>query len=118
MLVKEGIIRLEEGRWLVIFPEGTRQEPGKPGDFQAGGALLAARSGSQVVPVAHNAGVYWPKNGFLKYPGVIDVVIGPVVQGKGKKARQINQEVQDWILYTLSELSSSRPSMSAKSGIS
>ena len=101
VLVREGKIRLKEGRWLVIFPEGTRQEPGKPGEFQAGGALVAARSGSPVVPVAHNAGVYWPKNSFLKYPGTIEVVIGPVIQSKGKKARQINQEAKDWILSNL-----------------
>ena len=97
-LVKEGVIRLKEGRWLVIFPEGTRGNPGEMGKFQVGGAMIAAKSGCPVVPVAHNSGLFWPKKSFLKYPGTIDVVIGPVIVSRGKKARQINREVEDWIV--------------------
>lgn len=108
VLVREGKIRLDEGRWLVIFPEGTRQEPGAPGKFLAGGALVAAKTGSPVVPVAHNAGVYWPKSSFLKYPGTIDVVIGPRIDSEGKKARQINQQAESWIVDTLSGLPATR----------
>lgn len=97
ILIKQGIIRLKEGRWLVIFPEGTRRNPGELGKFQVGGAMIAAKSGYPVVPVVHNAGLFWPRNRFLKYPGTVDVVIGPVIETTGKKARQINQEVEAWI---------------------
>ena len=103
-LVKEGVIRLKEGRWLVIFPEGTRRTPGEMAKFQVGGAMIAAKSGYPVVPVVHNSGVFWPKRSFLKYPGTIDVVIGPVIASRGKKARQINREAEQWILSGQKEL--------------
>ncbi len=103
-LVKEGVIRLEEGRWLVIFPEGTRREPGKMAKFQVGGAMIAAKSGYPVVPVAHNSGLFWPKRSLLKYPGTIDVVIGPVIESHGRRARQINREVEEWVISRQKEL--------------
>ncbi len=103
-LVKEGVIRLKEGRWLVIFPEGTRRNPGEMAKFQVGGAMISAKSGYPVVPVAHNSGLFWPKRSFLKYPGTIDVVIGPVIASSGKKARQINREAEEWITSRQKEL--------------
>lgn len=106
-LIKQGIIRLNEGRWLVIFPEGTRMAPGKPGKFQVGGAMIAAKSGHPIVPVAHNAGVFWRKNSFLKYPGVVDVVIGQAIEPDGRTSREINQEVESWIYERLNKLPSS-----------
>ena len=108
-LIKQGIIRLNEGRWLVIFPEGTRMAPGKPGEFQVGGAMIAAKSGHPIVPVAHNAGLFWSKNGFLKYSGVVDVIIGPVIETRGRKTREINREVESWIYANLEKLPDSRP---------
>lgn len=103
-LIKEGIVRLNEGRWLVIFPEGTRMAPGQHGKFQVGGAMIAANSNATVVPVAHNAGNFWPKNGFLKYPGVIDLIIGPAIETNGMKARDINNQVETWIKNQLENL--------------
>ncbi len=103
-LFKQGVARLQEGRWLVIFPEGTRMSPGRPGKFQAGGALLAVRSGAPVVPVAHNAGRFWSKNSFLKRPGVIQVRIGRVIDSAGKNPREINAQAERWIKQTLREL--------------
>ena len=108
VLVREGRIRLNEGRWLVIFPEGTRRGPRNPGKFQAGGAMVAAKTGSLVVPVAHNAGVFWPKNSFLKYPGTIDIHIGQPIDSTHKKAREINQEAELWIKNELKNLSLDR----------
>ncbi len=108
-LIKQGSIRLNEGRWLVIFPEGTRMLPGSPGKFQVGGAMIAAQSGREIVPVAHNAGLFWPKNGFLKYPGVIDVIIAPTIETEGKKTREINQQVESCIYQNLQKLPTSRP---------
>lgn len=108
-LLKQGAIRLNEGRWLVVFPEGTRMPPGRPGTFQPGGTMIAARTGAPVVPVAHNAGVFWPKNGFLKRPGVIRVQIGKAVESRGKKTREINAQVEAWIKDTLRTLPQSRP---------
>ncbi|MGI9319196.1 MAG: lysophospholipid acyltransferase family protein [bacterium] len=107
-LITQGQQRLEEGRWLVIYPEGTRMSPGQPGKFQIGGAMIAAKSGAPIVPVAHNAGVFWPKRSFLKFPGCIDVVIGPAIETKGRRAREINEQVEGWIKSTIAELPSNR----------
>lgn len=106
-LIRQGRERLEEGRWLVIYPEGTRMSPGQPGKFQAGGAMIAAKSGAPVVPVAHNAGVFWSKKGFLKYPGTIDIVIGPAIESEGRKVREINELAEEWIKETLATLPTS-----------
>jgi len=59
-VVRIGGQRLREGRWPVLFPEGTRVAPGKEGRYKQGGALLACRTGTPVIPVAHNAGERWP----------------------------------------------------------
>lgn len=103
-LIKQGRQRLEEGRWLVIYPEGTRMLPGQPGKFQIGGAMIATKTGAPIVPVAHNAGVFWPKRSFLKYPGSIDIIIGPSIETEGRKSREINRHVEDWIKQNIMQL--------------
>lgn len=96
-LIAQGLDRLKAGRWVVIFPEGTRVAPGAVGTYHKGGALLAEKSGFPVVPVAHNAGEFWPKRGFLKRPGTIKVVIGPPIPTQGLKAVEINNRAREWI---------------------
>jgi len=96
-LLEQGTERLRAGRWVVIFPEGTRIAPGKKGRYAPGGAMLAENSGYPVVPVAHNAGEFWPRRGFIKLPGVIQVVVGPVIDSKGKTASEINTAAEEWI---------------------
>ena len=107
-LLKQGAVRLNEGRWLVIFPEGTRRPPGKPGKFQPGGALIATQTGAPVVPVAHNAGLFWPKNAFLKHPGIIRLHIGKPIETHGKNPREITARAEEWITQTLLTLPQSR----------
>ena len=92
-----GAQRLQEGRWPVLFPEGTRMAPGKTGRYRMGGARLAAHSGAPVVPVAHNAGTFWPRNAFVKRPGTVTISFGPPIDTKGLDADIINQRVQEWI---------------------
>ncbi len=96
-VVKDGIARLSEGRWVIIFPEGTRTAPGERQKYGMGGALLAERSGAQVIPVAHNAGVFWRRRGVKKYPGTIELVIGPPIETAGRKASDIMADVETWI---------------------
>lgn len=96
-VLRDGMARIKAGRWVVLFPEGTRVAPGERGRYGSSGGMLAQRSRCPVVPVAHNAGEYWSKNGFLKYPGIIEVHIGPVLDGATLSAAEINQEAERWI---------------------
>ncbi len=96
-LVRRGKERLAQGFWVVVFPEGTRVAPGERRKYQLGGALLAEHSGAPVVPVAHNAGLLWPRNAFVKRPGIVTVRIGPVIDSTGRNAASINALAEQWI---------------------
>ncbi len=96
-VIEQGKQRLENGIWVTIFPEGTRIAPGKTRRYGKSGGLLAEKTGALIVPVAHNAGLCWPRNSFVKKPGVIEMVIGPAIDPKGKDAEQITEEVRQWI---------------------
>ena len=103
-LVMQGEARLREGISVVIFPEGTRVAAGKKGKYRLGGAILAERSGFPVVPMAHNAGYFWPRRGLRKYPGTVRVVIGEPFDPRGMSAAQINRKVEEWIESTVARL--------------
>lgn len=107
-LVVQGTARLRAGRWVVIFPEGTRVAPGQRGTYHKGGALLAEKSTCPVVPVAHNAGEYWPRHGFMKKPGTIRVVIGPPITTAERKAGEINALAEQWIEAQMQRIGSSQ----------
>jgi 1-acyl-sn-glycerol-3-phosphate acyltransferase len=96
-ILQEGAQRLSAGRWVLIFPEGTRVAPGEKRRYTVSGGLLAEKTGYPVVPVAHNAGLFWPRKSIKKYPGVIGVVIGPTLDSKGKSAAEIMSSVEQWI---------------------
>jgi 1-acyl-sn-glycerol-3-phosphate acyltransferase len=96
-IVRQGKDRLKKGLWIVIFPEGTRIDPGKKGKYGIGGAWLATNTGVPVVPVAHNAGVLWGKNSFIKFPGTITVSIGEPIDPAGMDASELNTKVEEWI---------------------
>lgn len=96
-IVEQGARRLAQGIWVSIFPEGTRVAPGQRGRYGLGGALLAARTGVPILPLAHNAGEVWPRYAFRKRPGVVTVVIGPLIRTEGRDAVAINGEVEAWI---------------------
>jgi 1-acyl-sn-glycerol-3-phosphate acyltransferase len=104
-LIDEGTKKLNDGKWMLLFPEGTRTQPGKTHKYKIGGALLAEKSGYPVIPIAHNAGEFWPRHSFIKWPGTISVVIGPAIETKGRSADEINTEVFDWIENTMKDIS-------------
>ncbi len=108
-LMEEGQQRLEDGAWVCIFPEGTRTAPGQPGKYNIGGAMLAAKTGCMVLPIAHNAGSLWPKNSLLKYPGTVTVVIGEPFSAEGMKPAEINAKVETWIEATMKEIQPMEP---------
>ena len=103
-LVAQGRDRLRQGFWVVVFPEGTRVAPGEKGKYHLGGAWLTTHTQSLAVPVAHNAGEFWGKNSFLKKPGIIDVRIGPPINGTGMKPEELNRRVEAWIEQQMPQL--------------
>ncbi|HXC58678.1 MAG TPA: lysophospholipid acyltransferase family protein [Steroidobacteraceae bacterium] len=96
-MIEQGRQRLATGHWIAVFPEGTRVAVGESRRYGVGGAAIAADTGALVVPVAHNAGYFWPRRGLLKKRGTIRVVIGPPITTQGKDARAINEEAQRFI---------------------
>jgi 1-acyl-sn-glycerol-3-phosphate acyltransferase len=96
-LIRESKQRMDQGRILAMFPEGTRVLPMQTKPFKLGGAIVSQRTGYAVLPVAHNAGEFWPRHSWIKWPGTIRVVIGPPVEPEGKKPEAIIAEVGDWI---------------------
>lgn len=101
----QGKERLDEGVWVVIFPEGTRVRPGEKAKYNIGGAWLASHAGVQALPVAHNAGEFWGRNAFLKHPGTITVSIGRPIDGKGKSPGEVNAMVEAWIEAEMGRIS-------------
>jgi len=100
--LEQGRERLAQGFWVVIFPEGSRSDPGRRGSWQIGGAWLASHVGAPVVPVAVNSGELWPRNGFIKHPGTIEVMILEAIDPVGMKAealaKLVEQRVEDAML--------------------
>ena len=103
-VIEQGKDRLAEGDWVVIFPEGTRMAAGETRRYGLSGALLASEAGRLIVPVAHNAGYYWPRRGLLKKPGTVRVVIGAPVATAGREVRAINEQIQAWVEAKVREL--------------
>lgn len=94
---EQGKDRLDQGIWIVVFPEGTRVKPGVKVRYKIGGAVLAAHSGYPVVPVAHNAGASWPRHSYIKKPGVITMSIGEPIQTEGRAPEAVLKDVENWI---------------------
>ncbi|MBF0454827.1 MAG: 1-acyl-sn-glycerol-3-phosphate acyltransferase [Magnetococcales bacterium] len=98
------------GRTVLIFPEGTRVEPGEVGKYNPGGVGMALTAGVPIVPVAHNAGSFWRPRAFLKQPGEIQLRIGAAIPtaGLGKGDRKaLTRQVQDAVEGMMAEINDS-----------
>ena len=78
--VKVARERMAEGRQLIVYPEGTRRPPGAEPAYKYGIAELYAQLNVPVIPVAHVAGLYWPRRKFLRYPGTIHAKFLPAIE--------------------------------------
>jgi 1-acyl-sn-glycerol-3-phosphate acyltransferase len=96
-VIEQGKRRLAQGTWVIMFPEGTRIARGQTGTYQTAGTRLAVETGAPVVPIAVSSGKCWPRQGFIKYPGVVDVSIGPAIASVGREPKELMREVQAWI---------------------
>jgi 1-acyl-sn-glycerol-3-phosphate acyltransferase len=70
---------VREGRQLIIFPEGTRRPVGAEPRYKYGTSHVYQQTGVPCVPVAHNAGMFWPRRGFIKRPGRLIVEFMPPI---------------------------------------
>ncbi len=103
-VVQQGKRVMADGVWVIMFPEGTRIPRGQTGNYKSGGTRLACETGRPVVPIAVNAATRWPRKGFVKTPGIVDVVIGPAIPSEGRQADELMLEVQTWIEAKMREI--------------
>jgi 1-acyl-sn-glycerol-3-phosphate acyltransferase len=96
-IVEQGRERIEQGFWIVVYPEGTRIRAGKRAHYKTGGARLAIALDIPIVPVAHNAGYLWPKGILGKRAGTVTVSIGPPISPEGRDMQRLTNEVESWI---------------------
>ena len=95
--LEQGKQRLDNNISVLIFPEGTRIKPGQQGKFARGGANIAVAAGVPVVPIALNAGEFWPSDSYLKFPGKITVKIGKPISSSEFNSREITEQAKAWI---------------------
>lgn len=107
-VVEQGKDRLAKGYFVIVFPEGTRVAPGHTKRYKIGGAHLATHAGCMVVPVAHNAGEFWPRNAFLKKSGTAVISIGPAFSAVGMSDQEVNKKAEAWIEAEMRQLSPHR----------
>ncbi len=103
-IVKQSLDRMAKGYSVIIFPEGTRVPVGAEPNYRIGGAIVAEKTGTGILPVAVNSGEFWPRMGYIKWPGTITVSIGPVIDSKGKQASQLIKETEAWIESRMQEI--------------
>ena len=107
-VIEQGTERLNSGCSVMVFPEGTRVAPGVRKRYGIGGAMLAESSGYPVVPIAHNAGIFWRRRDIRKYPGTVNITIGQPIITDGLSAQEINTRAEEWIESTLAKMPSQR----------
>ena len=85
-LLKKAEEATARGQPILIFPEGTRAKPGEKETYHSGVASLYLHLKIPVIPVAHNAGLFWPRRGFIKYPGCITLeILDPIEPGLSRQ---------------------------------
>lgn len=104
-VITKGKARIASGMSVCIFPEGTRMPPGETRRYGVSGAALAKEAGCPIVPVAHNAGDFWPKGGLRKHPGKIRFCIGPPIRPDDRPPKETNLLAQEWVETKMAEIS-------------
>lgn len=107
-IVEVGKARLDQGFNVLIFPEGTRTAYQQAGRYKQGAVALAAGTGAPLLHVVHNSGKYWRNNGFIKYPGVIQVRIFPAIEVSPGKMSTPLKSLQAQLNDCLPELNQGR----------
>ncbi len=96
-VAEEGEILMDRGKWIIMFPEGTRTERGSKGVYKSGGTRLALATGASVIPIAVTSGRCWPRRSFWFIPGTIDVSFGAPIPSEGRSPDEMMSQVENWI---------------------
>jgi len=96
-LISEGQNRVLKNRSVLIFPEGTRVAIGEKVKFNRGGASLAHLTQVPILPIAHNAGLFWPSKDLFLKPGTITVRIGQPIYASGLSKKELYEASTRWI---------------------
>jgi len=100
----QGAERLAQGIWVVIYPEGTRVQPGEQVKYAKSGAMLAAKARVPIVPLAHNAGQHWLRGKLLIRPGTVHFRVGPAIATDQLSVNEVNEAARQWIEKMTREL--------------
>lgn len=103
-LITKGTKFLADKRWVVVFPEGTRTPYGTVGHYRLGGARLAVAAKTFIIPIAHNAGRFWPRRNVIRYPGTVRMVVGPPIEYDGRTPEEMLRLTKEWIETTMEKL--------------
>ncbi|MBA4214299.1 MAG: 1-acyl-sn-glycerol-3-phosphate acyltransferase [Polaromonas sp.] len=96
-VVEQGQRLLNQGTWVIMFPEGTRIPRGQKGTYKSGGTRLAVETGAPVIPIAVTSAKCWPRKAFVKKPGTVEFSIGKPIPSAGRQPDELMREVEDWI---------------------
>lgn len=96
-VVEQGQRLLNQGTWVIMFPEGTRIERGQKGQYKSGGTRLAIATGAPVIPIAVTSAKCWPRKALVKRPGTVEFSIGKPIPSAGREPDELMREVEDWI---------------------
>ena len=89
---------MDQGKWVIMFPEGTRSVRGGQGTYKTGSARLAIATNASIVPIAVTSARCWPRKTFSFIPGTIEVSIGePIAPVPGQSAGALMARVESWI---------------------
>ena len=95
-VIIKGSEKINNGYSVLVFPEGTRKEPGtRVGKFARSAANLALKNKVDLIPVYHNSGLYWKNKKLIKVPGTINVVIGRPI--RGNNSSEITEKLVCWM---------------------
>ncbi|MBA4262827.1 MAG: 1-acyl-sn-glycerol-3-phosphate acyltransferase [Comamonadaceae bacterium] len=96
-VVEQGQRLLDQGTWVIMFPEGTRIPRGQKGQYKNGGTRLAVATGAPVIPIAVTSAKCWPRKAFIKTPGTVEFSIGKPISSVGREPDELMREVEAWI---------------------
>lgn len=96
-VAEQGRILMDRGKWIIMFPEGTRTERGSKGSYKTGATRLAVATGAYIIPIAVTSGRCWPRRSFWFIPGEIDVSIGEPIYAEGREPGELMDEIERWI---------------------